>query len=57
MNADLFDVSSKAADLKADPEVLAAPSAIRRDLIYALGNQISVRAEAVTLLAQLKAVQ
>ncbi len=57
MNADLFDVSANPADLHADHEVLNALSAIRRDQVYALGNQITVREEAVALREQLKAVQ
>ena len=57
LNADLFDVSANPADLNADPEVLSALSAIRRDQVYALGNQITVRAEAVALREQLRAIQ
>lgn len=57
MEADLFDVSASPAALHTDPEVLNALGAIRRDQVYALGNQITVREEAVRLREQLKALQ
>ncbi|MGB0135335.1 hypothetical protein [Dokdonella sp.] len=57
MNAELFDVSANPVDLHADPEVLSALGAIRRDQVYALGNQITVRKEAIGLRNRLKALQ
>ena len=57
LNADLFDVSANPAEMQADPAVLTALDAIRRDQVYALGNQVTVREEAVRRRERLRALQ
>ncbi|MEZ5461647.1 hypothetical protein [Dokdonella sp.] len=57
LDAKLFEVSANPAELHADPDVPSALGAIRRDQVYALGNQITIREEAVRLRELLKAVQ
>lgn len=57
LDSQLFNVRADLAALHADPAVPGALSAIRRDQVYALGNQITIREEAIALRDRLKAVR